>query len=172
MWVKKFRLKKCWSQEQLAEMTGLSVRTIQRLEKGHPASMESLKALASVFELDANDLQQEHAMKTQETTSPDPTTRPTGAATEQWISREEQQAIEYVEHVKGFYVHSLIFLVVMPALAALNYFISPQAAWFHYVLIPWLLVLVMQAVLTFPVFKLFGPEWEKRQVEKRLGRKL
>ena len=165
MWVKKFRLQKCWSQEQLAEMTGLSVRTIQRLEKGQAASMESLKSLASVFEIDANDLQQEHVMNTQQST-------PDGVSSKQWITREEEQAIEYVEHVKGFYVHLMIFLVIMPALAVLNFFISPHALWFHYVLVPWLLAIALQAVLTFPVFRLFSPEWEKRQVEKRLGRKL
>lgn len=172
VWVKKFRLQKCWSQEQLAEVTGLSVRTIQRLEKGQPASMESLKALASVFEIDANDLQQEHAMNTQQSTPADLTADPAGVGSRRWITREEEQAIEHVEHVKGFYVHLLIFLVIMPALMALNFFISPHSLWFQYVLVPWLLAFALQAVLTFPVFKLFSPEWEKRQVEKRLGRKL
>lgn len=172
MWVKKFRLQRCWSQEQLAEVTGLSVRTIQRLEKGQPASMESLRALASVFGIDARDLQQEQAMSTQQPTPADLTAIPADMSTRQWITREEEQAIEYVEHVKGFYIHSLIFLLVMPALVVLNLFISPHVYWFHYVLLPWLFAIALQAALTFPVFKLFGPEWEKRQVEKRLGRKL
>ena len=39
-------------QERLAELSGLSVRTIQRLEQGQTASVETLKALASVFETD------------------------------------------------------------------------------------------------------------------------
>lgn len=49
--IKKARLEKHWSQEQLAEMSGLSVRTIQRIEKGENAGLESLKALAAVFEV-------------------------------------------------------------------------------------------------------------------------
>ncbi|WP_336074194.1 helix-turn-helix transcriptional regulator, partial [Klebsiella pneumoniae] len=32
--VKQLRLQRAWSQEQLAEMAGLSVRTIQRIENG------------------------------------------------------------------------------------------------------------------------------------------
>ncbi len=41
--VQKLRLQRGWSQEQLAELSGLSVRTIQRLERGQPASVVSLK---------------------------------------------------------------------------------------------------------------------------------
>ena len=32
--IQKLRLQRGWSQEQLAELTGLSVRTIQRIERG------------------------------------------------------------------------------------------------------------------------------------------
>lgn len=49
--LKTLRLKKQWSQEMLAEMTGLSVRTIQRIEQGHKASLESTKALNAIFEV-------------------------------------------------------------------------------------------------------------------------
>jgi transcriptional regulator with XRE-family HTH domain len=38
-----------WSQETLAELSRLSVRTIQRIEKGEPASTETKRALASAF---------------------------------------------------------------------------------------------------------------------------
>lgn len=49
--LKSLRLEKQWSQETLAEMTGLSVRTIQRIEQGHKASLESTKALNAIFEV-------------------------------------------------------------------------------------------------------------------------
>jgi transcriptional regulator with XRE-family HTH domain len=49
--VKRLRVERAWSQEQLAEISGLSLRTIQRIEKRGKASMESKKALASVFEV-------------------------------------------------------------------------------------------------------------------------
>lgn len=38
-----------WSQETLAELSRLSVRTIQRIEGGEPASRETKRALASAF---------------------------------------------------------------------------------------------------------------------------
>lgn len=59
MILKQLRLGHHLSQEQLAEMSGLNVRTIQRIESGHNASLESLKCLASVLEVDASTLTQE-----------------------------------------------------------------------------------------------------------------
>lgn len=56
MIVKKLRDKKGWSQEHLAVISGLSLRTIQRVEAGNSASVETLKSLASVFELDISKL--------------------------------------------------------------------------------------------------------------------
>lgn len=56
MIVRKLRAKKGWSQEQLADFSGLSVRTIQRVEKGQKASIETLKCIASVFEVDISTL--------------------------------------------------------------------------------------------------------------------
>jgi len=56
MIVRKLRERKNWSQEQLSAFTGLNVRTIQRIESGNKASLESLKSLASVFEVDISTL--------------------------------------------------------------------------------------------------------------------
>jgi len=47
-----------WSQEHLATLSGLNLRTIQRLESGAKASTESLRALAAVFEVPAESLLQ------------------------------------------------------------------------------------------------------------------
>jgi transcriptional regulator with XRE-family HTH domain len=54
--VKKLRADKQWSQEQLAIACGLNLRTIQRLENTGNASMESVRALAAVFAVDASEL--------------------------------------------------------------------------------------------------------------------
>lgn len=59
MIVRKLRNKNDWSQEQLAEYSGLNVRTIQRVESGQKASIETLKCLASVFEVDISRLTEE-----------------------------------------------------------------------------------------------------------------
>ncbi len=50
--IKEMRLSKSWSQQQLAEIAELSLRTIQRIEKNGKCSHETLLTLASVFELD------------------------------------------------------------------------------------------------------------------------
>lgn len=62
MILKKLRENRKWSQEQLAKMAGLSVRTIQRIEGGNSASLETLKALASVLEVNISTLEQEIVM--------------------------------------------------------------------------------------------------------------
>ena len=54
--IRKLRSEKLWSQEQLATISGLGLRTIQRLESRGSASAETLKALAAVFEVPAESL--------------------------------------------------------------------------------------------------------------------
>lgn len=55
--VRERRQQKGWSQEQLAQLSGLSARTIQRIEQGHNPGLESLKSLAAVFGVQVADLQ-------------------------------------------------------------------------------------------------------------------
>ena len=55
MTLKAMRRTKGWSQEQLSEASGVSVRTIQRLEKGEAPGLETQKALAATFELTLED---------------------------------------------------------------------------------------------------------------------
>ncbi|MDR9839686.1 MULTISPECIES: helix-turn-helix domain-containing protein [Herbaspirillum] len=50
--IKFFRELRHWSQEQLGEISGLSVRTIQRIETGEASSPESRRALARAFEFE------------------------------------------------------------------------------------------------------------------------
>ena len=49
--IKTERARRAWSQEHLAEAAGLGLRTVHRIEKSGRASLESVKALAAVFEL-------------------------------------------------------------------------------------------------------------------------
>ncbi|WP_340678988.1 helix-turn-helix transcriptional regulator [Paraglaciecola sp.] len=55
--IQKLRAIKCWSQDELATASGLSIRTIQRVEKSGTASLETTKALASVFVVSPDELQ-------------------------------------------------------------------------------------------------------------------
>lgn len=54
--LKELRLGRQWSQDQLAALSGLNLRTIQRLESGAKISTESLRALAAVLEVPAESL--------------------------------------------------------------------------------------------------------------------
>ena len=56
------RLARAWSQEQLAELSGMSVRTVQRIENGDQPSLETLSALAAVFEVSVADLSGPNAL--------------------------------------------------------------------------------------------------------------
>jgi len=67
MLIKELRQKRLLSQEQLAELCGLSLRTIQRVESGHRIGFASLRALAAEFNVNVESLEQE--LYTMETVS-------------------------------------------------------------------------------------------------------
>ncbi len=161
MIIRKLRLQKGWSQEQLAQMSGLSVRTIQRVERGKRAGLESLKSLGAVFNLDLTHLYEEPQMTTQEL-----------SLNEKNMTWEEQKALEYVRDVKGFYSHLITFLIVIAGLFIFNLIVTPSYLWVFWAVFGWGIGIVSHGVSVFEVFSFFGTDWEKRQVEKRLKRKL
>lgn len=163
MIVRKLRLQRGWSQEQLAEMSGLSTRTIQRIERGQTAGLESLKSLAAVFEVQVSDLKQEDRIVTEEqVVGSQPTEE----------QDKEQQAMEYVRDLKGFYAHLTSYVVVMIGLIVINLFTSPDNFWAKWPLMGWGIGVISHGLSVFEVINLFGADWERKQVEKRLGRKL
>ncbi|OEE66283.1 XRE family transcriptional regulator [Enterovibrio norvegicus FF-33] len=157
MIVRKLRLQRGWSQEQLSEMSGLSVRTIQRIERGDKPGLESLKSLAAVFELQVSDLQKE----------PEPE-----MTADINITEEETRVLNQVREIKGFYSHLVSYVLVITGLFILNFMTSPDYIWAWWPAMGWGIGIVSHGLSAFEVLNLFGPEWEKKQVEKRLGRKL
>jgi transcriptional regulator with XRE-family HTH domain len=65
--LKTIRTQRLLSQEDLAKLSGLNVRTIQRIESGGKPSVESLKCLASALEIDISTITPEDAMSKVET---------------------------------------------------------------------------------------------------------
>jgi transcriptional regulator with XRE-family HTH domain len=59
--VRKLRTVKSWSQEELGQISGLSARTVQRIETEGSGSLDSRRALASAFGLKPEDLLAAHA---------------------------------------------------------------------------------------------------------------
>ncbi len=163
--IQKLRLQHGWSQEDLAALSTLSVRTIQRLERGHTASMESLKALASVFEIDFATLR-EPEMATPSTLPNTPT-----------VDTQETLALAHVRRIKSFYRHVLQFAVVIGVLAVVNYTTDPHYPWVLWVVVAWGSGLLMHGLRAFDKLLFLTASWEKRQVEKyirapALGRRL
>lgn len=50
------RTTRAWSQQQLAEVASVSLRTIQRIEKSGNASQESVKSISSAFSVKPDDI--------------------------------------------------------------------------------------------------------------------
>ncbi len=62
MGVKELRKERSWSQEYLAELSGLSLRTVQRIESSGKAGPGSIRALAIAFDIDDSVLELELAL--------------------------------------------------------------------------------------------------------------
>ncbi len=155
MITRKLRLQRGWSQEQLAQLSGLSIRTIQRIERGQKPGLESQKSLAAVFEITIAELQQEPDMNN-----------------DVYITEEEQTAIDQVRAIKSFYSHLTTYVLVIALLFIINYLVDSSYIWAWWPAMGWGIGIINHGLNAFEVFNLFGPNWEKRQIEKRLGRKL
>jgi hypothetical protein len=110
--------------------------------------------LAAVFEVPLSDLQEENAMK------------------EQKVSAEEEEALNYVRELRGFYSHLIKYLVIVGFLFVLNILTNPDYIWAKWVALGWGLGVCSHAMGVFEIGNFFGAGWEKKQVEKRLKRKL
>ncbi|MGL9750863.1 MAG: helix-turn-helix domain-containing protein [Symbiopectobacterium sp.] len=62
--IKTLRLASAWSQEQLEELSSLSVRTVQRIENGERASLDTLGAIAAAFGVNVTELMTEESEQT------------------------------------------------------------------------------------------------------------
>ncbi|MBS0323450.1 MAG: helix-turn-helix transcriptional regulator [Proteobacteria bacterium] len=67
--VKRLRLERGWTQEQLAALSGRNVRTIQRVEKSGICDLETRSALAAVFQVEA--VQLDGAKKIEQAKAPE-----------------------------------------------------------------------------------------------------
>ena len=144
--IKKIRLERHWSQEQLAEMSGLSIRTIQRIENGENAGLESLKSLAAVFETNIEDSNKKEEAEQ--------------------IRKEE----EYVQSVKGFYkllglalINLIIFLWI-----AIND--SDSEGWFLFL---YMLIFlgILLGVYSLNYFDFFGKKWKRKIIDRKFKKK-
>ena len=157
MTIKQRRVEKGWSQLQLAEFSGVSLRTVQRLEKGHRPTTETLKSVAAVFEIDFQELidnQQSQAID------------------ESSLSELEKQELERIRKQQGFIRDLLIFATLIPLafLASFTGILSLRTVLLG--LLGWATYFVWEAFNVFEAKDFFDKDWEKRVLEKRIGRKV
>ena len=142
--LKKMRLERHWSQDQLADMSGLSIRTIQRIENGENAGLESLKSLAAVFETNITD-----SDKTQEI---------------EQVRKEE----EYLQSIKGFY--KLLAIAILSLVVPLIIAVNDASNWnvFLWILLSWGVIV---AIYSLNDFDFFGEEWKRKMIDKKFKKK-
>lgn len=169
MIVRKLRLQRGWSQEQLAELTNLSVRTIQRAERGQNPSLETARSLASVFKVDittfnigVNDMKQIKDLKDQERDSDHQSHK-------EDIKNDEKKAIEYVKGIKEFYSHLILYVIFGLVVFVFKSQTKVELFW---PFIGWGIGVIAHGLMAFELINFKMHKWEKRMIEKKLGRKL
>ncbi len=85
------------------------------------------------------------------------------------ISEFEREAMEHVQKLKAVRIHLMLFALIMPALYALNLFISPDYLWVVFVAIAWGSALILLFAI-FAFSGLWGASWEQRQFKKRMSK--
>ncbi|MFU2316275.1 2TM domain-containing protein [Rahnella sp. PCH160] len=149
--IRQLRISRAWSQEQLAELSSLSVRTVQRIENGEQASLETLGAIAAAFD-----------MKVSELTENDPQF---DATPEQAIDDQIEKARKRVEEESGFFRSVVLWAVVNVGLFALNHYTSPHSIWFVWPLCIWGGILVIRGLGIF-AFRGSVERWQKARLQK------
>ncbi len=184
MILRKLRLKKGWSQEQLAQISGLNVRTIQRIERGQAPSLESKKSLAAAFEVQlatfdqlsgssdkAAELvdQQVASIEKDEANMKQHNSSENQYANPEQLETDEHNAIEYARGIKEFYNHLFFYVVFASMIAFVKGFDDSVVIWG---LLGWTVGVVIHGLNAYELINIFNANWERKLAEKKLGRKL
>jgi transcriptional regulator with XRE-family HTH domain len=173
MIVKKLRLQRGWSQEQLAELTDLNIRTIQRVERGKNPSLETARSLATIFEVNLTVFNSgEPSMKDSNKEVKLETKGKHDKST--ILKNDEIEALKYVNGIKEFYIHLLLISVFSIVIIVKKDMTGVEV---YMPMLIWSLGLILHGLMAFEWINLdrfgfFTPKWEKKMIEKRIGRKL
>ncbi len=85
------------------------------------------------------------------------------------LTAEEAKAMEYVKGLRDFYAHVFMYLTFVIVFGFAFGFDRPLIYWGA---LGWGAGLAVHGLTVYEVIKFLGPEWEKKQIEKRLGRQL
>ena len=79
-----------------------------------------------------------------------------------------QRAYRRVQAIRGFYIHLVVYILVNIGLFVLNLLVAPGSLWFYWPLLGWGIGLLAHGVSVFGAWRLFGKEWEEREIRKIL----
>jgi hypothetical protein len=85
---------------------------------------------------------------------------------------EEAIAFAKVRRIKKFYLHLIQYVVVLCVLTVINLLTNPGYFWVIWPALGWGIALTSHALKTFELIPFLNADWEKKQVENHLGRKL
>ncbi|CAH0540139.1 helix-turn-helix domain-containing protein [Vibrio marisflavi] len=130
--VKRHRLKHAWTQEQLAEICSVNVRTVQRVEKQGQASLETKKALAGAFNLTVEKLTTAESFE-------QPKSQTTNQINEPyWKSR-----------VRAFSKNAFTLALAFSGVFLMNYIFYPEKTWNYHWSAIWAVVIVVIEIRAF-----------------------
>lgn len=138
MTLKNIRVQRNWSQDDLAQASGLSVRTVQRVERTNKAGLESLKSLAAAFDIDVAELRD--ALNATSDDNDDKNVR-------------AKTIIQFFS-ISG----ALVLLMVFPLMSALK----DSSNWGAFAVMFFSLALILGVF----AWQTFGSSWEKKIIEK------
>lgn len=148
--VKEYRLARAWSQEQLAEMAALSVRTVQRIENQEAPSLETLSALAAVFEVSVTELSGNSESEADDA-----------------LDLRINDARTKLEAETRFWRSLLTAVIVCALLYVLNRTTSPDSHWSLWVAAIWGALILVRGLRIF-VFGNLIADWQKKRLQKLL----
>ncbi|HCS65967.1 MAG TPA: XRE family transcriptional regulator [Cellvibrio sp.] len=119
--IREYRFNRGWSQEQLAEISGLSVRTIQRIEQGQKPGLETLSALASALEIDIAKLRADNDFSPQKRSS----------------NYKQDKIVRRSRTESRFYNHLINYCVVVFLLFVINFVLYSGYVWAVWPAIGW-----------------------------------
>lgn len=125
-------------------MSGLSIRTIQRIERDQKAGLESLKALSAVFDIEISELQREAVDAV-------------GIITAEQDDQTKKEA--YTEGVIGIY--KLAGLAIFSLIFTFVFGVDDTTGWgfIGLMAVSWTVIIGVYALNT---FDLLGDEWKSK----------
>lgn len=167
MIVRKLRLQRGWSQEQLAQISGLNVRTIQRIERGQKPGLESKKSLAAAFDVQLATFDENQHVAAINDNEANMTKQNEKSIEE--IKADEEYAINYAKGIKEFYNHLMMYLIFAVMIVFVKGFDDMIVFWG---LLGWTLGVIIHGLNAYELINIFNANWERKIAEKKLGRKL